>query len=297
VAKPARLIYRTLNATGVTAWRRRVSEGAPVFCFHNVVMDGLVAIVGDRSLHVGISAFRQYIDWINSNYRVVSLNTILARIGERRPVRGMAAITFDDAYQGVFLNAVPELAARRMPSTVFVISGAASSPAPFWWDIIGDSSMLSREDFLDRLQGDAARILERITARPQLPPECLPADWTMICASLALGVELGAHTASHPNLAVADPDVVERELSESREVIRRCCGVTPVVAAYPYGRTTPVVLEAARAVGFRGGVGMEYGLANSSSDPWRLPRVNIPAGIDLAELSCFASGLRMRPPR
>lgn len=84
-------------------------------------------------------------------------------------------------------------------------------------------------------------------------------------------VEVGAHSATHPDLTTLEDggrEEVERSLERLRELLER-----PVVAfSYPHGRTSPRVVETVRRAGVRWACTSRNDVVRAGSDPHRLPR-------------------------
>ena len=129
----ARLYYTALQALGLPAATRWMRNAGVVLCYHNVVSEVIAAVDG-TGLHITQDKFRRQMRWLASHYTVVRLADLLARMRAGQSVRKTAAITFDDAYQGVFDNACPVLNELRLPATVFVVTQASATGEPFWWD-------------------------------------------------------------------------------------------------------------------------------------------------------------------
>jgi len=81
---------------------------------------------------------------------------------------------------------------------------------------------------------------------------------------------------------------------ESRDVIRRRTGVTPEFFAYPYGLWNDRVRDAVRSAGYRAALTLDGGLSPATADPWALPRLNVPAGIEEAAFRAWTAGLSLR---
>ena len=67
----------------------------------------------------------------------------------------------------------------------------------------------------------------------------------------AAGIEIGAHTVSHPDLSALTYEEAFEELAQSKHELERVLGTPVDVAAYPYGRASADTIRAARASGFR----------------------------------------------
>lgn len=286
--------YRLAVVTGYSARRRERSRGAVVFAFHNVVPGE-----GEGPLHLPLVFFERVVAWMAARFVVIPLRELARRARDGRPLGGLAAITFDDAYGGVFRHALPALAARGLPATVFVVSGAADRPRPFWWDVLDRQGGLSepvRERCLRDLDGDRTRVLEHFAPRGAIPltKDLWPASWAEIRAARGsrAGLDLESHTVTHRNLARLSPEELRAELRDSREAIGRELGREATLLAYPYGLHSPEVVAAARREGYAAGVTVDHGSLAPGDDPLRIARVDVPAGITLDALDCWASGLR-----
>lgn len=292
-ARARNLAYWAAVATG---WprRRRRQGGAPVFCFHNVIAAG-AAPSGDRSLQVPRDAFARYLDWMAGTYAMVPLDELVRRVAASRPVAGLAAITFDDAYEGVYRHALPELRARGLPATMYVVGNAPDLREPFWWDraaLAGALGVESRRRCLEVLAGDASAIVREIplAAPDALPDDYRPASWDTIRAGLdTLGAE--SHTMTHRNLAVLDDDALAMELVEARRLLADRTGRVAAHVAYPYGRWDARVAAAARAAGYSSGSTLEGRASEPGDSPHALSRLNVPSGISLDALECRAAGV------
>ena len=294
-ARAVEAAYRLIVATGLPRWRRRRSSGAAIFGFHNVVPDAMSGRVGDRSLHVGVTAFNRYIEWISRAYVVIPILELANRLRRRQPVGGLAVLTFDDGYVGSIRHALPVMRAAGVPFTVFPVVNGAADPHAFWWDAVVNLNLRDRERFLLEFQGDGARILESANmSAVAVPDVLLPASWQMLRDVLGSDITIGSHTVTHRNLATLPPHELSHELSASRIVLKRELGVDADAIAYPYGRSSDAVHAAAAAAGYVAGVTVEFGLNGSASAPLALARVSVPAQLPASTLACWGAGIRLR---
>lgn len=281
---------------GIPAWRRRRDPGAVVFCLHDVIGPG-ESPAGDPALHVPVADFAAYVEWLSSTGPVVSLRELIDRQAQGKSIARLRALTFDDAYEGVFDHALPILRRHGLPATVFVVSDASTGGSPFWWDELGPIPDQQRYRCLQELKGSGTAIHERFAPdRRPLPDTCRAARWNRIAAALDGSVDLGVHTVTHRNLAALDPDDIRTELVDCRAAIIEHTGVHPDLVSYPYGLHSPAVRSAVRDLGFTGAASMRFGLFRPGADRFAIPRVNIPTGLPVRTLDCWSVDLRFRPP-
>jgi peptidoglycan/xylan/chitin deacetylase (PgdA/CDA1 family) len=145
------------------------------------------------------------------------------------------------------------------------------------------------------LRGDQlAGLAEHPSAERDVPDVLLPATWQEVRAAAGTGVTIGSHTVSHRNLAALDAEGIREELERARAEIGAALGTPPSEVSYPYGLHNETVLAAARRAGYSAGATMKFGLATRNADPLALPRINVPAGISVPALECWAAGIRLR---
>ncbi|HEV8400339.1 MAG TPA: polysaccharide deacetylase family protein [Gemmatimonadales bacterium] len=291
----ASLGYGALRLIGVTAVARRLRNGGLVLCYHNVVPDGDPGAWGALGLHMPFSTFARQMRWLAATYAVVPLDRLVEGVARRENLRGKAAVTFDDAYVGVFDYALPLLRELDLPATVFVVAQAPGSGHDFWWDhpsVLRVYSDARRERWLTQLRGDGTAIIASLDLngdgplRP--PPACRPADWPTIAAAARAGLSIGAHSATHRALTTLGRFDLDTEVNDSREAIARHTGVVPDVFAYPYGLSNEHVREVVRAAGYRAAFTLDRG---HGPDAWSLGRLNVPAGISDAAFDAWTVGL------
>lgn len=245
-----------LRTLGVTALKRRIADAGLVLCYHNVVADD-DSDVGDLGLHVRRDRFESHMRWLVDHYTVVPLGNFVDRVASGSSLRAIAAVTFDDGYEGVFEHAVPILGALGIPATVFLVAEAVGTNAPFWWDHTAPHR---------------------------------PAGWDTVRAAMRHGVEFGAHSSTHPSLPTLADARLEEEIAGGRAILHAATGVRPEFFAYPYGHWDARVRDAVESAGYRAGFTLDYGLNRADGDLWALRRVNVPAGISAQRLDTWAGG-------
>lgn len=271
-----------------------------ILAYHNVVEPG-ARVRGDHSLHLPLDRFLAQVEWFASEFQVVSLpHLIESHAGRRR----LGAITFDDAYAGAVRLALPELARRNLPVTLFVCSSWTGGELP-WWDALADPAGLHtsiRHQALTNCEGRGAEVMAWANAR-ELSASNLPALYRIAGADEIRrlvnehDVTIGIHTRTHVNLCALSDEALHHELTCSLIETRQRYSGTVAWLAYPYGLYEPRVAKAARAVGYEGGVLVGGGPIRDiqALDRFAVPRVNVPSGATIASIRLRAAGVLKSP--
>lgn len=206
---------------------------------------GVGAPRGGRDPHelcVSEQRFRRHLDVLErSGCRFATVSDLVDEAARRgaAPAPGRVALTFDDGMADNHATLMPILRERGATATVYVATGLIGRPNP-WLPGTGERMMTAGE--LRELH--------------------------------AAGIELGAHTVSHPDLVVLDEATVEDEVRRSRATLEDLIGAPVRSFAYPYGRTGPAAAAAVRAAGFDSAVGISA--AAGWSDPYEVGRLVVP---------------------
>jgi peptidoglycan/xylan/chitin deacetylase (PgdA/CDA1 family) len=216
------------------------------------------------------SDFAAQMDYVSQKYNVISGTELVAFIkGERQLPARAAIITFDDGYYDNYANAYPILKARNLRAIIFLATDFIGSRKPFFWDLIAYCFFhtkkehahlphLGPQSWVDASTRDIVmqQLIEALKRMPdtekqkliaQLPSILrvdLPDDafknlmmsWSDARELSENGIELGAHTASHPILTRISLDEASAELLQSKRHIEEQIGEPVLSFAYPNGQ-------------------------------------------------------------
>ncbi len=220
-----------------------MSGAVPVLTYHSI--DGSGSI-----LSASPGVFASHLRYLTGRgYRSVSLLSVVRALksGEPLPSRSFV-VTFDDAYRNNLREALPILRQFECTATIFV-------PV----NHVGGTN-----DWPDQHE-----------SIPRIPIM----TWDEIRTIRAAGVDIGAHTMSHPRLPrVTDSRELEREIITSRDTIREELGEEVPLFSYPYGEYD----ERARTVvagAFEGAISNWPDRIRPGSDPYALERLNATSGL------------------
>ena len=204
-----------------------------ILTYHSVDDSGSVISIDEQT-------FRRHVRWLASGHvQVLPLD----RLADAPADVDAVAITFDDGLESFARVAAPMLREHGLPATLFVVTDAMGS-TNVW----------------------------RGRADPGIPVFQL-IDWDALGRLAAEGVSIGAHTCTHPDLAVIDRIAAEHEIVASKTRIARELGVNVTTFAYPYGGISDVARDVV-AREFRYGVTTRLAMLTPHDDPARLPRLD-----------------------
>ncbi len=273
-----------------------------IFIYHRVLehADPLFPDEVDRK------RFDQSMRWISEWFKVLPLAEAVARLKRGELPARAAAITFDDGYADNYLHALPILQRHGLPATFFISTGFLDG-GRMWNDSIIEAVRNAKADRIDCAElglGELAvetvaekrASLERIIpAVKHLQPEVregavshivdrcraqLPSDLMLttaqLCALHGAGMEIGAHTVSHPILSNCSAADARREMADSRDRLEAVLGARVGLFAYPNGKLGRDYRiehrEMAMGLGFDAAVSTNWGANAQGADPFQLNR-------------------------
>jgi peptidoglycan/xylan/chitin deacetylase (PgdA/CDA1 family) len=189
-------------------------------------------------------------------YAITNVAELLDGGAGTSPPAGTAVITFDDGWLDAVDVVAPLLRRLGVPGTFYVCPGLWGGQHP---DVAGSAGRL-----LDREQ---ARTLHQ------------------------MGMELGSHTMTHPDLRKLDDRELGVELTRSKAEIEALTGAPCRTFAYPFGLFDERVERAVAAAGYELAFAWQPG-------PWRslaAPRLPAPPRHGARRLALKMVGIRRRP--
>jgi peptidoglycan/xylan/chitin deacetylase (PgdA/CDA1 family) len=176
-------------------------------------------------------------------------------------------VTFDDGYANNFLNALPILAALRVPATIFLATAFLDGDRPFPFD---DWQSAGSSD----VPADAWR--------PLSSEECR----SLLASGL---IELGAHTHTH-QVFLERVDEFRRDLADSVEVLRDRFGLTQPSFAFPFGMSNAALIEVAKQSGVACALSTQPECNRITADPFQWGRFDVAESDTAATLAAKLTG-------
>jgi len=273
-----------------------------VFLFHKVPPVADPLLFGD----LGEAQFARLLDFIKETFNVLPLSDAVRHLQANTLPPLSAALTFDDGYPEWRQGAARLLEEKSLHATFFITTGQFSG-RPMWNERLAHIVRSCTRPVLDTtairlpslsLQSgeDKAKSLQTLEFHFKYLPPVIREEFLLqleaqvgvtansvprmtvedLVAISNKGFEIGAHTLEHPILGLCDVDLAREEIGRTREVLEGILKSPVQAFAYPNGH--PGVdfsahhIEMAKQAGYRYAVTTQWGVANSKTSPYQIPR-------------------------
>lgn len=214
-------------------------KNIPILMYHNIGEPPEGARL--RALYVRTGAFgRQMLLLKLLGYRGLSMSEAMPYIRGEKTGK-VVAITFDDGYLDTLELALPVLNTFGFSATCYVVSGRTGQYND--WDA-------AELNVQKKLMTD-----EQVLA------------WQ------AAGMEVGAHTRTHPRLTKCTDEELQTELAGSKADLEALTGAPVTQFCYPYGDLDTRIADAARNAGYSAATTTQRGRACPGDDLMQLRRI------------------------
>lgn len=227
-------------------------SAVPILMYHEVTPRPVAAF---QKYCVTPKAFASQMKWLaRAGYVAIDMRMLLeCRSGRAKLPRRPVVITFDDGFRDCFSYATPILLEYGFTATFYLVAGC---------------------------MGKTAKWLLSIPVERELM------DWTSARCLESNGFHCGSHSVDHPHLSEVTPDVCQRELAHSRQILEDRLGHEVCDLAYPYGSYSPIVQAIAAQVGYRSACSVRIGFSSVDDDVMALHRIPISGHDSLLEFIC-----------
>jgi peptidoglycan/xylan/chitin deacetylase (PgdA/CDA1 family) len=295
--------------------RKHIGSQVVIITYHRVCPNK-----AEWSLRASVSpeGFEKQIEYLCHNYQILSLDRLASDLSEHKPLPNTAvAITLDDGYRDNYLYAYPILRRYGVPATIFLATGHIGSKKPFWWDRVryvvdhtritrlelgeaGKYALASAHDrrvaasnIVEKLMGMSEQrknlLVEELVgvARVKIPDDLtkqLILSWDEVIEMSANGIDLGAHTVSHPNLTKVPIEQARREITQSKKDIEKITGKVARFFSYPGGIFNDEIVKIVAQSHFVGAVACSRRWITPKTDLYRLGRMGATEDFNLFKI-------------
>ena len=259
---------------------------------------------------IDAAAFHAICGWLHGWCRVLPLDEAMRRLADGSLPARACAITFDDGYADNRTVALPILQAHGLCATFFIACSFLDG-GRMWNDTVIEAvrrTTLSALDLREFPGGSPQALVptgsdeqrrhviddllrhlkylptdERVAAAERLaeiarvaPPTDLMMTTQQLRELHAGGMQIGAHTVTHPILARLDRSAARNEMVAGRAQLEALLDAPVRLFAYPNGKPgtdyTAETVALARCAGFDAAFSTAWGAARRDGDRFQVPR-------------------------
>lgn len=241
-------------------------DAIPILLYHSIT-DEVTAAFRNWSLSPAMfAAHMQYL--VERHYNAITI-THLARSlrGELRLPPKPVVISVDDGLADFYTGALPVLRHYNLPASLYVVTGFVGATSG-WLQPEGEAQ------------------------RPML-------TWEQLGEIERYGVEIGAHTHSHPQLDTLSTAEAWCEIARSKWQLEECLGHRVESFAYPHGYYSAHVRQLVTRAGFTSACAVKDAFSAANADPYSLARISVTHEMEVPQLDQLLRGehLSIAPTR
>jgi peptidoglycan/xylan/chitin deacetylase (PgdA/CDA1 family) len=265
----------------------------------------------DPHICVSVAAFRAHVEYLTAHYAVISLDDAVKALAAGRSLPDNAVVlTFDDGYADNLI-AAQILHEHQATGTFYLTADCLADGKPFWpsevrqivprltspvmlelrdrkfeWPvgdadqreaaIQGVTRLFKSVTIPDR---EVLRVQLRALAGLEQPLPSPMLTWAQVREMQRLGMTLGGHTLTHPNLPSAGLADATAEIIGCKRRLERELGTEVTQFSYPNGGAesyyTPDLQRAVCEAGYLGAATSRNGFAGAGSDVYALQRIQV----------------------
>jgi len=236
--------------------------------------------------------FDELCGWLKNWFNVLPLDQAAAQLKAGTLPARAACITFDDGYADNCHVAMPILQRHSLTATFFIATGFLDG-GRMWNDTIIET-VRRRADLSTNADREAAittlinqikylPVAERVATTEALAQKAqvqLPTNLMMTSADVKAmrqaGMQIGAHTVSHPILARLSRAEAAKEIGDSKRYLEELLGERISLFAYPNGKPgedySPESVDVVRSLGFDAAVSTQWGASRFGDDLLQIKR-------------------------
>lgn len=250
--------------------------------------------------------FDELCGWLAAWFNVLPLDQAVVRLQAGTLPARAACITFDDGYADNYSVAMPILLRHGLTSTFFIATGFLDG-GRMWNDTIIETvracqcaeldlsamglgthvlgTVAAQQAAITSLIGQIKYrpVAERISLTEEIAgvarvqqPQNLMMTSAEVKAMRQVGMQIGAHTVSHPILAKLTDEQARQEIGDSKLFLEQLLGERITVFAYPNGKLgedyLPQSVDVVRSLGFDAAVSTQWGASRMGDDPLQIKR-------------------------
>ncbi|MBI2802095.1 MAG: polysaccharide deacetylase family protein [Gammaproteobacteria bacterium] len=200
--------------------------------------------LGNRGIYVSPQNFSRQMGLLaRLGFQGLSMTRAMPYLTGKKTGR-VAVITLDDGYEDNIFHALPVLKRYHFSATCYLVS-----------------HYMGRHNKWDEHIAHSAR-------KPLM-------NWRQASEWLSNGMEVGAHSRTHPRLTNCSDVELKNEIAGCRKELEDGLGTAIPQFCYPYGDWDQRVADAVEQAGFHAAAAYKHGRVKADSHLFALPRLNM----------------------
>jgi peptidoglycan/xylan/chitin deacetylase (PgdA/CDA1 family) len=241
----------TSRATSNTRQGGGMLDSLPILMYHSI---SPTAAPGFSRFAMHPADFASHMAFLaGAGYRTLTVAEAMSARDRRQPLPERSVVlTFDDGFADFHTTALPILSQHRLRATLYVTTGYVG----------GTGRWLADCDEQDRQM----------------------IGWSQLREVAAEGVEIGAHSHTHPQLDRLDTTRLAAEIRRPKVLLEDRLGLPVNSFAYPFGYWDRTTRRAVEAAGYESACGVDDLPSHSGENRLALPRLTVNAGTSVEQL-------------
>lgn len=235
-------------------------KAIPILLYHSVTEE---VTAGFRNWSLTPAMFAAHIHYLmEQKYNAIPITQLVRALrGEAKLPSKPIVLSFDDGLADFYTGALPALRHCGMPASLYVVTGFLGATSG-WLQAEGEAQ------------------------RPML-------TWEQLCEIERYGIEIGAHTHTHPQLDTLSEAAAWDEIARSKWQLEEYLGHRIESFAYPHGYHSAQVRQLVARAGFSSACAVKHALSAADADLYSLARVIVTNDVCVNTLDRLLQGDRL----
>jgi len=231
---------------------KQSTKNIPILMYHSISQSTAFTDPRFKAYCVPPALFAAQVDYLYHNgYTLLNVTQLIHILTGKAPLpERPVVLTFDDGYADFYYHALPSLSRYHLTATLYIATG-----------FVGKTSLWVR--------------WKRETGHPIL-------TWDQIAEISHSGIECGAHTQNHANLAAVPLSMARNEIRLSKDLLEQHLGLEVTSFAYPHGSYTSAVRRLVKEAGFTSACAGNHAMCSDKADHFLLERLMVTPSMDMS---------------
>ncbi|MGL6194523.1 MAG: polysaccharide deacetylase family protein [Thermoguttaceae bacterium] len=282
--------------------KEKLAKRLVVLCYHSIVSEN--SPLNQRTnIAVTTTIFEQQLALLKKEWFPISLADLKEALlnGKTLPNHSVL-ITFDDGFRNNLTLAAPLLKKYEIPAVVFLTTGLIGTDQLLWTQEVAERQRRSHAQIIPTSELKRLPNSERLAYLENLRQNStleISEDWQRELYTFLnwdevrqirnFGVDIGAHTVSHPILTSLSQEELHQELIKSKQKIESEIDAECFTIAYPNGGQDDIndtVLNECKNCGFQLGFNLYNcrNLPQSEINPLSINRICVTRDLEMLKL-------------